>query len=510
MRFASVYLLIVFTSDLTRIRRMSTDDINFDQETGGVICKKRVRAIVWDYFEKITGNDGLPKTRCIKCNTTYTSSPKSGTSTMRRHLRKCNPQPLTQLSATEANTRTITTRSSDDLLNEAREAKKFKSVMEDSLQNKTDRELREFIWRNKRNIGLLEEKLPDKAETLKCYEDELDRRAKLPLHKEKNPGPGTSTVAVKVEVDDQLVTQNGNFGENMAEDGSAMEDEITVTDADVNQLKTSSQFDTEQVVIKVEVDDQPVAENENSDGNIAEEENAGRLQIVAINGHENQISISPEDICSELRKVSSVLSMLTSPNNSYTPRDNPLDEEAEEARKTLNELLKKDFETIVGSADEQTVKSAVQILIGNLDKLPRFQGRVVESLYSEFEPACKNWITWHKCIQTNLAFEAQQGDNLGILQEWQEKDAEIESRIAEVDADIARLKSELHQKEVSRERLMKRKSDLFNQSSAISMDEAKKLLQEMVGAKLQSDVAIDNLKDLANKWEKIRKDFQQH
>ena len=166
---------------------MSTDDINFDQETGHVICRRRARAVVWDYFERITGDDGLPRTRCIKCNTVYTSAPKSGTSTMRRHLRKCNPQPLTQLSPNEAKTWTINTRSSDDLLNEAREAKKSKSVMEDSLQNKTDRELREFIWRNKRNIGLLEEKLPDKAraikETLKCYEDELDRRAKLLRHK---------------------------------------------------------------------------------------------------------------------------------------------------------------------------------------------------------------------------------------------------------------------------------------------------------------------------------------
>lgn len=492
---------------------MSTNHIDFDQETEGrVICRRRARAVVWDYFERITGDDGLPKTRCTKCNTVYSTAAKSGTSTMRRHLRKCYPQPLTQLSPTEAITWTRTTRSSDELSNEAREAKKSKSVMEDSLQNKTDRELREFIWRNKRNIGLLEEKLPDKArtmkETLKCYEDELDRRAKPQRHKEKNPGPGTSTVAVKIEVDDQLVAQNGNFGENMAEDGSVMEDETTVTHADVNQ-KTSPQFDTEQVVIKVEVDDQSVAENENSDGNMAEEESAGRLQIVAIHGDENQMSISPEDICSELRKVSSVLSMLTSPNSFYTPRDNPLDEEAEEAKQTLNELLKKDFETIVGSPDEQIVKSAVKILIGNLDKLPRFQGRVIESLHAEFESACKNWITWHKSIQTNIAFEAQQGDNLEILQEWQEKDTEIESRIAEVDADIVRLKSELHEKELSRERLVKQKSDVFDQSSSISMDEAKKLLQEMVAVKLQSDVAIDNLKDLANKWERTRKNFLQ-
>ncbi|KAI3736052.1 hypothetical protein L6452_15584 [Arctium lappa] len=109
---------------------------------------------------------------------------------------------------------------------------------------------------------------------------------------EKSPGPGTSTLAVKIEVDDQLVAQNGNFGENMAEDGSAMEGETTVTYADVNQQKMSPQFDTEQVVIKVEVDDQPVAENENSDGNIAEEERAGRLQIVAIHRDENQLLAS--------------------------------------------------------------------------------------------------------------------------------------------------------------------------------------------------------------------------
>ncbi|XP_024991146.1 uncharacterized protein LOC112525304 isoform X1 [Cynara cardunculus var. scolymus] len=493
---------------------MSTDHTDIDQEMEGrVVCRRRARAVVWDYFERITGDDGLPKTRCTKCNTVYSTAPKSGTSTMRRHLRKCNPQPLAQLRPTEAFTRTNTTRSSDELLNEARDAKKSKSVMEDSLQNKSDRELMEFIWRNKRNIGLLEEKLPDKARTikeaLKCYEDELDRRAKRQRHKGKNPGPGTSTVAVKIEVDDQVVARNGIFGENMAEDGSAMEGETTVTHADVIQQKTSPRFDTEQVVIKVEVEDQFVAANENSDGNIAEEESAGRLQIVAIHGDENQMAISPEDICSELRKVSSVLSMLTSPDSFYTPRDNPLDEEAEEAKQTLNELLKKDFETIVGSPNEQTVKSVVQILIRNLDKLPRFQGRVVESLHTEFESACKNWIAWHKSIQTNIAFEAQQGDNLEVLQEWQEKDTEIESRIAEVDADIVRLKAELHEKELSRERLMKQKSDMFDQSSSISMDEAKKLLQEMVAVKLQSDVAIDNLKELANKWEKIRKNFLQ-
>lgn len=482
---------------------MATDHNGLDQETEESSSgnKGRTRAFVWDYFKKITGDDGLPKTRCTNCNKVYCFAPNSGTSTMRRHLRKCAPQPLTQVSPTltQPISGTKTYRVTDELSDEARAAKKLKSVMVEDLQTKTDRELVEFIWMNKRNVGLLEQKLPYKAiaikEAIKCYEDEIDRRENLP--KENGAEPVTSILPVKIEADDQLVVV-----------GVTKE-----THADMNQ-KSLLQYDNGEVAMKAEVGAKSAAENENLDGYIAEEERAGRLQIVPINGDEFQtpakqtaISILPQDICSELKQVSSVLSMLTSPNSFYTPEGNPLDQEAENAKQTLTELLQKDFETIVGSPDEQTVKSCIQILIKNLHKLPRFQGKVIETLNNEFETACKNWSTSHKNIQTNIAFEVQQGANLEVLRLWQKKDLEFESKIAEMDADILQLKAELREKELTRESLVKQKSDLFDQSK-ISIDEAKKLLQEMVSVKLQSDVAIDNMKELASKWERIRENFK--
>lgn len=60
----------------------------------------------------------------------------------------------------------------------------------------------------------------------------------------------------------------------------------------------------------------------------------------------------------ELRKVSSVLSLLTSPNSSYIPQNNPLDEKTEQAKQSLIQLLEKDFRTLVGSPDEQTLNLA--------------------------------------------------------------------------------------------------------------------------------------------------------
>ncbi|KAI3795255.1 hypothetical protein L1987_37905 [Smallanthus sonchifolius] len=409
---------------------------------------------------------------------------------MRRHLRKCCPQPLTQFNPTQPIPCTNTARSSDEMPEEVRAAKKLKSVMVDNLQFKTDRELVEFIWMNKRNVGILEQKLPEKAraikEAIKCYEDEIDRRAKLQSPKGNGLGPVTNLGPVKVEVDDQLFAQYENVGE---------------AHANANQ----------------EVGDQSVLGSENFHGNIAEEERAGRLQIVAINGDEHQgeeipvlqtaISILPQDMCADLREVSSVLSMLTSPNSFYTPQGNPLDQKAENAKQTLIRLLEKDFEAIVKSPNEQKVKSCIQILTENLHKLPRCQGRVIEALNTEFESACQNWKIFHTNIQTNIALEVQQGDNLKVLQEWQEKDMEFESKITKVDADILRLKEELREKELTRENLVKQKSDLFDQSK-ISIDEAKKLLQDMVTAKLQSDVAIDSMKEVAKKWERNRVNFQ--
>lgn len=459
---------------------MSTGDIHLNQgneSNPNSGSKLRPKAIVWDYFEKIKGHDGLQKTRCTNCNKVYSCAPNSGTSTMRRHLRKCCPQPLTQLSP-----ESIQWSHTDDLANEARAAKKTKYVIED-LHLKSDRELMEFIWMNKRNIGLLELKLPDKAiaikQAVKCYEDELNRRAKLQCPKE---------VTVKIEMDDQLVAQNENLG--------AMEGENTGTCADEIQQRTSQQSVNGEVLVEAGVD-----------GNITEEEHAGSLQIVSMHEDENQASpICPQDTCNELRKVSSVLSLLTSPNSFYIPHNNPLDEKAEQAKQSLTKLLKKDLKTLIGSPEEQTLKSCIQILIKNLDKLPKFQGRVIEALHAEFESVCQNWSTWHKSIQEGIAFEVEEGGNLVILQEWQEKDDGMEAEIMKVDADIERLKSELREKELTREGLVKRKFDLFNESK-ISIGDAKKILEEMVSVKLRSDVAIDNMNDLSVKWERIRENF---
>ncbi|KAL4573190.1 hypothetical protein LXL04_019988 [Taraxacum kok-saghyz] len=407
---------------------------------------------------------------------------------MRRHLRKCCPQPLTQLTP-EAN---------DELANDTRPAKKSKFVLED-LSLKTDRELKEFIWMNKRNIGLLEQKLPDKAiaikQAIKCYEDEINRRCP----KEKSTNPYASLVAVKIEVDDQIITENENSN--------------TGTHADVNEQRTSPQSDNGEVVIEAVVGDQTVTGNGIFNGNITEEDHAGSFQIVSIHGDENQastqqpdVSILPEDACMELRKVSSVLSLLTSPNSFYIPHNNPLDEKTKQAKQSLTKLLKQDLKTLIGSPDEQTVKHCVQILIKNLDKLPKFQGRVIQTLHAEFESACKNWTTWGKTIQENTAIEVKESGNLEVLQEWQEKDEEIEGRIVKLDVDIERLKAELREKELAREGLVREKFDLFSESR-ISIGEAKKILEEMVSVKLRSDVAIDNMNDLSTKWERIRDNF---
>ncbi|XP_076936612.1 uncharacterized protein LOC143603801 [Bidens hawaiensis] len=266
--------------------------------------------------------------------------------------------------------------------------------------------------------------------------------------------------------------------------------------------------------MKQEVGDQSVHTNKNFHDSIAEEERAKRLQIVAINrdyhqGEETQATIStlPEDRCADLREVSSVLSMLTSPNSYYTPQNSPLDQEAENAKQTLIQFLNKNFESIVNSPNVQKVKSCIQILTHNLHKLPRYQGRVIEALNTEFESTCQNWKTYYDNIQTNIALEVQQGDNLKVLEEWQEKDMEFESKITKVDADILRLKDELREKELIREDLVRQKLSLFDQSK-ISTDEAKKILQNMVTAKLQRDVAMDNMKEAAEKWERNRKNFQ--
>lgn len=56
------------------------------------------------------------------------------------------------------------------------------------------------------------------------------------------------------------------------------------------QQKTTPQVDNGNPVIKVEVVDQSVDGNENCDGNITNEEHAEGLQIVVINGAENQVT----------------------------------------------------------------------------------------------------------------------------------------------------------------------------------------------------------------------------
>nr|GEY27124.1 hypothetical protein [Tanacetum cinerariifolium] len=491
--------------------------------------KGRPRGIVWNYFEKITGEDGLPKTRCKTCNKVYCQLPGSGTSSTRRHLRKCYPQPITQVEHLEPvpHTDTVMSLSSDELSNEARATKRLKSSLVENVGNKTDRELLEFIWMNKQNVGILEQNLPEKAvaikEAIKCHEAEIEliaakrnvreRHKKnknktvyvelrimillnfhfvtflLPnmltyLFQENGRGPVTRRTPVKVEVDYELLAPHENVGYNMVEDGIAVRGENTETHEDVNQEKTSPQVDDIKLVIKVE---------------------EGTLQIVPVNGDKNQAST--QDICAELKKVSCVLSMLSSPNKFYTPQGDPLDEEAQKAKQTLIQLLGKNFETIVGSPDEEKVKSCIKILTKNLHKLPRFQGQVIETLNTEFDSACQNWEMCHTSHQSCIAFEVQHGDNLGVLKNWQEKDMDVESKIETVDADILRLKAELREKELARENLVKQKLDLFDQSK-MSIDEAEKLLQEMVTVKLQSDVAVDNMNQLAAKWEIIREKFK--
>ncbi|PWA34133.1 hypothetical protein CTI12_AA620650 [Artemisia annua] len=382
--------------------------------------------------------------------------------------------------------------------------------MVENLGNKTDRELLEFIWMNKRNVGILEQKRPEKAvaikEAIKCYEDEIERRARLQLPKENGTGPVKCIRPVNIEVDYKLRAPYKNVDDNMVEDGNAVGGENTETHDDVNKEKTSPQVDDIKLVIKVEDGEQSLTQNESIDGIIAEEERAGTLQTVPVNGDKNQAS-SIQDRCAELKKVSCVLSMLDSPNKFYSPQGDPLDEEAEKAKQTLIELLNKNFETIVGSPDEEKVKFCIKILTKNLHKLPRFQGRVIETLNIEFDSTCRNWKMCHTNHQSNIAFEMKQGDNLGVLKECLEKDMEIESKIETVDADIFRLKAELLEKELTRETLVKQKSDLFHQSK-MPIDDAKKLLQEMVTVKLQSDVAVDNMNELAAKWERIRENFK--
>ena len=157
--------------------------IDMSNENSG--DKRRARALVWNYFEKITGEDGLPKSRCKICNSVYARLPSSGTSHLRRHLLQCYPQAITQVEPMEPvpYTDTVMSLSSDELSNEARAAKRLKSTLVENLGNKTDRELLEFIWMNKRNVGILEQKRPEKAvaikEAIKCYEDEIERRARL-------------------------------------------------------------------------------------------------------------------------------------------------------------------------------------------------------------------------------------------------------------------------------------------------------------------------------------------
>lgn len=95
--------------------------------------KRRARALVWNYFEKITGEDGLPKSRCKICNKVYTRLTSTGTSPIRRHLRKCYPQAMTQVEPVEPvmYTDTVMSLSSGELSNEARAAKRLKSTMVD-------------------------------------------------------------------------------------------------------------------------------------------------------------------------------------------------------------------------------------------------------------------------------------------------------------------------------------------------------------------------------------------
>ncbi|XP_071736069.1 uncharacterized protein [Rutidosis leptorrhynchoides] len=101
---------------------------------------------------------------------------------------------------------------------DVRAAKKLKM---DDLQTKTDEELKELISTNKRNIGLLELVLPNKAqalkEAIKSYEDEIHRRAANPLRSPKKTSPqlDKGKLVIKVEVGDHSVAGNEYLSDSL-------------------------------------------------------------------------------------------------------------------------------------------------------------------------------------------------------------------------------------------------------------------------------------------------------
>ncbi|CAH1452649.1 unnamed protein product [Lactuca virosa] len=67
--FLHFYHRIGFSARLVNNRDMSTGDNHLDQgNEKNSSSKVRSKAIVWDFFEKIKGDDGLQKTRCTNCN----------------------------------------------------------------------------------------------------------------------------------------------------------------------------------------------------------------------------------------------------------------------------------------------------------------------------------------------------------------------------------------------------------------------------------------------------------
>ncbi|GJV92908.1 hypothetical protein Tco_1540721, partial [Tanacetum coccineum] len=99
--------------------------------------------------------------------------------------RKCSPQLITQVESLEhvPHTDIVMLLSIDELSNEARAAKRLKSFLVENFGNKTNKELFDFIWMNKRNVGSLEHNLPEKAvaikEAIKCHEAKIERTVRL-------------------------------------------------------------------------------------------------------------------------------------------------------------------------------------------------------------------------------------------------------------------------------------------------------------------------------------------
>ena len=80
-------------NDFDHIDEMSDDDINvIESPTPEVKSKRQKKSTskVWQFYNRITGEDGKERAQCKKCGAKYLIDSKSiGTSTLNRHVKKC-------------------------------------------------------------------------------------------------------------------------------------------------------------------------------------------------------------------------------------------------------------------------------------------------------------------------------------------------------------------------------------------------------------------------------------